>query len=68
MTHGGMMSCQEALYHGVPILGIPLFADQPRNIETFKRRGMALELDMKNLTVAALDNALHEILKNPKFR
>lgn len=68
MTHGGMMSCQEALYHGVPILGLPLFGDQPRNIETFKRRGMALEIDIKNLTASALDEALHDILHNPKYR
>lgn len=63
-----MMSCQEALYHGKPILGIPLFADQPRNIEIFRERGMAVEIDINNLTSESLDNALSEILKNPKYR
>ncbi|KAG8456718.1 hypothetical protein GDO86_002483 [Hymenochirus boettgeri] len=35
VTHGGINSLQEAVYHGVPVLGIPLFGDQHDNLVRF---------------------------------
>ncbi|KAI4025597.1 UGT2B7 isoform 1, partial [Pan troglodytes] len=32
ITHGGANGIYEAIYHGIPMVGIPLFADQPDNI------------------------------------
>lgn len=28
ITHAGLLSIQEAIYHGIPMLGVPIFADQ----------------------------------------
>lgn len=50
MTHGGLMGTTEALVFGVPMIGIPLFADQLPNIEQYRLLGIAERLDHTDLT------------------
>lgn len=68
ITHGGLMSSQEALTYGIPMIGIPLFGDQEANIIFYSRLNMALSLDIKNLTEINLFNAINQVLTNPKYK
>ncbi|XP_015113283.1 UDP-glucuronosyltransferase [Diachasma alloeum] len=67
ITHGGLMSTQEALTYGVPLIGIPIFSDQHVNIAAYKTRGLAVELDVHNLSEEPISWAINEILYNPKY-
>ena len=62
------MGSLEALHHGVPMIGIPLFADQPRNVEAFVAKNMTVKILLKDISEKTLDNALNAVLKNPKYR
>ncbi|GLG96693.1 ADP,ATP carrier protein 1 [Gryllus bimaculatus] len=47
ITHGGLMSTQEAVYHGVPVVGIPLFGDQQLNMNRAAAAGFGVSLDFQ---------------------
>ncbi|KAF2905636.1 hypothetical protein ILUMI_00538 [Ignelater luminosus] len=68
ITHGGLLSTTEAVYHGVPIIGIPIFADQEKNIALAEKSGYAILVPYKQLTEEGLSHALSEVINNPKYR
>ncbi|XP_075223720.1 UDP-glycosyltransferase UGT5-like [Lycorma delicatula] len=68
VTHGGLLSQQEAVYFSVPLVGIPFFGDQYMNIERAAAAGFAISLDQYNLTETSLTWAINEVLNNPKYR
>ena len=68
LTHGGLIGTQEAIYHGVPILGLPFGNDQRANIVKPKRQGHALQLDWDKLNDDVLLSAINHLVYNPKYR
>jgi len=42
LPHVGHNSIYEAAYHGVPVVGFPLWSDQPENAGQITRAGMGL--------------------------
>ena len=60
------MGTQEAIYCGVPLVGIPLFADQIFNIRSYKHRGIAVHLDISTITKDNVLNAINTVLDNPR--
>ncbi|XP_066568291.1 UDP-glucuronosyltransferase 3A1 [Amia ocellicauda] len=49
VTHGGLNSLFEAVYHAVPVLGIPLFGDQFDNMVKAEAKGLGLALSPTDL-------------------
>lgn len=68
ITHGGLGGLAEARYHGVPVLGIPIFAEQSGNVESAVREGWGLPVDYQTLDVVSFSRSLDEILNNDRFR
>lgn len=48
----------------VPVIGLPMFADQPQNANLAKNLGFSLNLDWNLLTEENLLEAINEMLKN----
>ncbi|XP_039468426.1 UDP-glucuronosyltransferase 2C1-like isoform X2 [Oreochromis aureus] len=69
VSHGGTNGVQEAIYHGVPVVGLPVFFDQYDNLLRLKEKGAA-----KILTLAIVDKddnflkAIEEVLSDPSYR
>ncbi|XP_051026300.1 UDP-glucuronosyltransferase 2A1 isoform X4 [Acomys russatus] len=68
ITHGGTNGIYEAIYHGIPMVGVPMFADQPDNIAHMKAKGAAVEVDMNTMTSADLLNAVRTVINDPSYK
>lgn len=68
-TQCGSNSFNEASYHGTPIVGMPLFAEQPDNVARAEERGFGLSVSVKKLNTLAkdLEGAIKRILIEPSF-
>ncbi|XP_028608464.1 UDP-glucuronosyltransferase 2A1 isoform X6 [Grammomys surdaster] len=68
ITHGGTNGIYEAIYHGIPMVGVPMFADQPDNIAHMKAKGAAVEVNMNTMTSADLLNAVRTVINEPSYK
>ncbi|XP_042838672.1 UDP-glucuronosyltransferase 2A2 isoform X1 [Panthera tigris] len=68
ITHGGTNGIYEAIYHGVPMVGVPMFADQPDNIAHMKAKGAAVEVNINTMTSEDLLNALRTVINEPSYK
>ncbi|CAH0746951.1 unnamed protein product [Bemisia tabaci] len=67
ITHGGYNSLIEATRAGVPVLGLPVFGDQPRNIRFYETRGIGKGLDLGFTADQFYDSIMH-IITTPSYR
>lgn len=68
VTHGGTNGVQEAIFYGVPVVGLPLFFDQPDNLSRIRAKGGAVIVDIAMLDRHIFADALMTILYNPSYR
>ncbi|CAH6886541.1 unknown_gene_3350 [Phodopus roborovskii] len=68
ITHGGTNGIYEAIYHGIPMVGLPMFADQPDNIAHMKAKGAALEVNLNTMASEDLLNALRTVINDPSYK
>ncbi|CAL4065552.1 unnamed protein product, partial [Meganyctiphanes norvegica] len=68
ISHCGLLSTQESVYHGTPILGVPIFGDQPKNAKMIQMKNFGLHLEWEELTIELIVDSLREIINNDKYQ
>ncbi|XP_047998048.1 UDP-glucosyltransferase 2 [Leguminivora glycinivorella] len=68
VTHGGLLSMFETVYHGVPIVTIPVFCDHDANAAKAEVDGYAKKLELQHLTSEKLYEAIKEVINLPKYK
>lgn len=64
VSHCGLLSVQEAIYHKVPLLALPVFLDQKDNAAMLVRRNLSIQLNVFKLTSEELREGIQEMLTN----
>ena len=62
ITHCGMNSANEAMYYGIPVIGIPQRADQPIVANRMKEIGLGEVIENKHVTAANLRAMASKVL------
>lgn len=67
ITHGGAGGCNEAMFHRVPIIGVPFFGDQPGNVAKYVKEGWARDIMLDEITEESFTEAVTDLLNNKKY-
>lgn len=68
ITHSGLMGTQEAIFCGVPMLSVPLFADQFLNARNIENKGIGLTLNIESTTKDEIYEIIEDLIRNPKYK
>ena len=67
VTHAGMNSISDLVYHNIPFVSIPLGADQPLLAKRAEELGATIVLDAKILTPPLLEEAVDKVFTDPPY-
>jgi glucuronosyltransferase len=68
MTHSGLHSIYEGIYHGVPTICMPLFSDQFENAERAENKGFCRNVDVIFVSENELVSIIDEVAFGEKIR
>ena len=68
ISHCGNGGQHEATYHGVPMLGLPLFAEQHHNAHRMVQHGIGRRVDLLTLTADDIYENIMVLLTEPQYR
>jgi len=68
VTHCGTNGQYEAVYHGVPMIGFPVFLDQFHNAKRLVHKGFGLSMNIHDFTADQLLENVHKILEDKSYK
>ncbi|XP_034662757.1 UDP-glucuronosyltransferase-like [Drosophila subobscura] len=66
ITHGGLLSTTESIYHRKPFVGIPIFGDQFLNMARAEQNGYGVTVNYEELTAPKLLAAIERLINDPE--
>jgi glucuronosyltransferase len=67
ISHGGINSINEATAAAVPLICIPLFAEQLRNAIMVEYRGIGIKVEKKEIMEGRLEETIKTILDDQRY-
>lgn len=67
ITHGGLLGTTEALVEGIPVLGIPIYADQKMNMIKAQDLNYGILMNFDSITVELVQENLRKLLTDPRY-
>lgn len=68
ITHGGIHGLSEAVYHGIPVVGIPFFSDQEFNMRFAEKEGFGYILLKNEVSEDKFELAVRSVLNNHTYK
>jgi hypothetical protein len=68
ITHCGNNGQFESLYHEVPMLGFPIFSEQPYNCRRMEHKGFGISMNIHSFTVDQLVTNIHKLIRDTSYR
>lgn len=67
VTHGGLLGSTESLYHGKPMVGVPIYGDQRLNMARARNAGYGTSVEYEHLSKESISEAIKTVLQDPSF-
>lgn len=67
ISHGGFLSTTETIFHGKPVLALPVLGDQFMNAKNAVKAGYALSINLADVTNESLKKSILELWSNPRY-
>ncbi len=68
LSHGGLLSLQEAIYNARPVIILPFGNDQKGNAAKARREGFGLKLDWQDIDEEKIFQTIVQVIYNSRYR
>ncbi|XP_076442424.1 2-hydroxyacylsphingosine 1-beta-galactosyltransferase-like [Babylonia areolata] len=68
VSHSGKNGQYEALFHAVPVVATPIFADQAYNAERARTKGFGEVVDIRNVSAEELKETILKVASNKSYK
>jgi len=68
ISHGGLNSVIESVYHAKPLIIFPIHGDQPSNAAAAEAKGLAIRMDFGDFSSETLLSNIDKLLHDPSYK